>query len=452
MDYRREIPSVDKVMRQDAIVLLQNHFGRELTLQAVQSVMAEMRSQSPPDSEKKPAIDSINLAAAVERKLQEWTHPTIRSVINATGVILHTNLGRAPLSLDAMEAAREVSVGYSNLEFDLPSGKRGSRAVHAADLLVRLTGAEDALVVNNNAAAVLLVLTALARRKKAVISRSQLIEIGGGFRIPDVMAQSGAHLVEIGTTNRVHLGDYEAALDQGVQVVVRAHHSNFKIVGFTTEPELKDIISLAHAHGALFIDDLGSGALLDTAKYGLGHEPMVQESIGSGADLVCFSGDKLLGGPQAGIIVGRKELIEKIRKAPLARAVRADKLCLAALSVTLLHYLKGDAEQSVPIWQMISQTSDQVLARTQILLQKLGRGEIVTGSSTIGGGSLPEETLPTFLLTLSVKRPDEVARRLRLADPPVITRIEQDRIVVDMRTVLNSQEKILAKVLSNEIT
>jgi len=447
MDHRREIPSVDKIMRQAEIGPLQQQYGHALTLQAVQSVLAELRIDSSEQRKSKSVQGEWNLLAAVERRLTEWTHPTLRPVINATGVILHTNLGRSPLSAEAIEAVRQAAEGYSTLEFDLDSGKRGSRSVHAAELLARLTGAEDALVVNNNAAAVLLVLTASAKRKQVAISRSQLVEIGGGFRIPEVMAQSGAHLVEIGTTNRVHLSDYEAALEQGAQVILRAHPSNFKIIGFTAEPEIAEIIPLAHRFNALFIDDLGSGALLDTSSYGLEHEPMVQESLSSGADLVCFSGDKLLGGPQAGIIVGRKELINKIKKAPLARAVRADKLCLAALSVTLLHYLKGEAEQKIPVWQMIAQPAEEVKARAQRLQVLLGRGEIKEGSSTVGGGSLPEETLPTFVLSLKVDRPDEFSKRLRQSEIPVITRIEQDQIVIDLRTVLQGQEDTLAAVL-----
>ncbi len=447
-DYRRVIPSVDKILRQTEITSLQSQFGRDLTLQAVQSVLSELR-QSPEVGvtiERERIAETIN--ALVATRLDEWTQPTLRPVINATGVILHTNLGRAPLSKAAIEAASEVAAGYSNLEFDLESGKRGSRTIHASSLLTHLTGAEDALVVNNNAAAVLLVLTALAKRKKAAISRTQLVEIGGGFRIPEVMAQSGAHLVEIGTTNRVHLSDYAEALDQGVQIVLRAHHSNFRIIGFTSEPEISEIISLAHAREALFIDDLGSGAMLDTARYGLAHEPIVQESVSSGADLVCFSGDKLLGGPQAGIIVGRKELIDKIRKTPLARAVRADKLCLAALSATLLHYLKDEAEQYVPIWQMISLPAKLIEQRAIKLQKALSQGEVLPASSTIGGGSLPEETLPTFILSFKATRPDEVSLRLRRAATPIIARIEQDRIIIDLRTVLPEQEAFLAEVLA----
>ena len=264
-------------------------------------------------------------------QLHSWTRPTLLPVINATGVILHTNLGRAPLADSAIKAMEAASRGYSNLEFDLTTGKRGSRHTHAEQIIKLLTGAEAALVVNNNAAAVLLVLSALAKGKRVIIPRSQLVEIGGGFRVPDVMKQSGARLVEIGTTNKVRLSDFEDALTEPAGMVMRAHRSNFKMIGFTDEPPIKDIIQVAHKFHTLFVDDLGSGALLDTAKYGMEHEPTVQESISAGADVVCFSGDKLLGGPQAGIIIGKEELIAKVRKHPLARALRADKLCLAAL-------------------------------------------------------------------------------------------------------------------------
>jgi L-seryl-tRNA(Ser) seleniumtransferase len=442
MDPRRDLPSVDRVLQMEELLSLQQEYGHALTVKAVQEVLADLRSGTVQGSKSQPKMVDL-----VAQKLEEWAHSTLLPVINATGVILHTNLGRAPLSGAAISAIEQAGANYSTLEFDLAGGKRGSRSVHAADLLKRATGAEDALVVNNNAAAVLLVLSVLAKRKKAVISRTQLVEIGGGFRIPEVMAQSGAKLIEIGTTNRVHLQDYQEALEQGAQVVLRAHHSNFKIIGFTAEPELPEIIRLAHSHGAVFIDDLGSGALLDTARFGLSHEPMVQESISSGADLVCFSGDKLLGGPQAGIIVGRSDLLAKIKKAPLARALRADKLCLAALSATLMHYLKGEAESQIPVWKMITTPLEDVEKRATQLRERLGRGNVKTGVSTIGGGSLPEETLPTMLLQLDVERADVFARKLRLSDPPVITRIEQDKVILDLRTVMPGQEEALAEAV-----
>ena len=291
-----------------------------------------------------------------------------------------------------------VSSSYSTLEFDLTEGKRGKRSMHAEGLLKLLTGAESALVVNNNAAAVLLVLSALANRKKVVIANSQLIEIGGGFRIPDVMRQSGAKLVAVGTTNRVHLSDYKAAIDDQASLVMTAHHSNFKIIGFTSEPELSELASLCHDAGLPLVCDLGSGALLDTAPYGLAHEPTIQEAVEAGADIICFSGDKLLGGPQAGIIIGKKELIDKVKAHPLARAVRADKVCLAGTAATLTHYLKGEALEKIPVWRMISRETTDLKKQALKWQKALKTGEVISGSSMVGGGSLPGESQPTFLI------------------------------------------------------
>jgi L-seryl-tRNA(Ser) seleniumtransferase len=269
-----------------------------------------------------------------------------------------------------------------------------------------------------------------------VISRTQLVEIGGGFRLPDVMKQSGAKLVEVGTTNKVRLSDYQEALQEPTALVLRAHRSNFKIVGFTEEPELREIVEIAHQVDVPVIDDLGSGALLDTAKYGFAHEPTVQESMAAGVDLVCFSGDKLLGGPQAGIILGKKELIDRIKKHPLARAVRADKTCLAGITATLLHYLKNEAEHEIPIWKMMSLTLDQIVARAQAWKDELGQGEVIQSESTVGGGSLPDECITTYVLALSVKSPDRFLKKLREGQPPVIARTENDRVLLDPRTVL----------------
>jgi L-seryl-tRNA(Ser) seleniumtransferase len=299
------------------------------------------------------------------------------------------------------------------------------------------------MVVNNNAAALLLVLTAFARRKAVVISRTQLIEIGGGFRVPEIMTQSGVKLIEVGATNRVSLSDYKAALENKPVAVLHAHHSNYKIVGFTSEPPLQELVEFAHENNLLMIDDLGSGSLLDTSRFGLGHEPTIQESLSAGCDLVCFSGDKLLGGPQAGIIAGKAVLIQKMEKHPLTRALRADKLCLAALSATLAHYLKGEAESQIPVWQMISATNQEMSARATAWQNALGQGEVITGKSTVGGGSLPEETLPTCLLALDVNNPDDSLAKLRRMDPPLIARIEKDRVVLDPRTVLPAQDPFL---------
>jgi L-seryl-tRNA(Ser) seleniumtransferase len=369
-------------------------------------------------------------------------------VINATGVILHTNLGRAPLSQAAIQAIQDVSRGYSNLEFDLQSGQRGSRLVHAESLLKYLTHAEAALVVNNNAAAVLLVLSALARKRRVVISRTQLVEIGGGFRIPDVMQQSGARLYEVGTTNRVHLTDYTTAIEEATPaMILHAHRSNFRISGFTSEPTLPELAEIAHQAGIPLVDDLGSGALLDTAQFDLGHEPMVSESLDAGSDLVCFSGDKLLGGPQAGIIIGKVDLINKLKKHPLARAIRADKLCLAALSATLLHYIKDEALREIPIWRMIAASSDTLQQRAEDWMKTLGKGEVISSQSTVGGGSLPDETLPTIVLALSVRFPNRFLERLRQCQPPVIARLEADKVIFDPRTILPEQEHDLLAAL-----
>jgi L-seryl-tRNA(Ser) seleniumtransferase len=307
------------------------------------------------------------------------------------------------------------------------------------------------LVVNNNAAAVLLGLTGLARRKQVLISRSQLIEIGGGFRVPEVMKQSGAKLVEVGTTNRTHLRDFEAALHERVGLILRAHHSNFRIVGFTTEPTLKELVDLGRRFGVPVMDDLGSGALLDTDTFGLGHEPTVQESLQAGAALVAFSGDKLLGGPQAGILLGEKKIVDRLRRHPLARALRPDKLCLAALSATLLHYLKGEATEAVPVWRMIAASSDSLQARVKAWAQLLDRGEVLPGRSPVGGGSLPEQTLPTWLLALAVPKPNAFAARLRQAQPPIIARVEEDKVVLDPRTILPEQDQALLDTLAAEL-
>lgn len=392
------------------------------------------------------SLSSEEILSRAASRLADWTRPSLGPVINATGVILHTNLGRAPLSRATLAAMRGAS-GYTSLELDLQTGKRGSRFAHAEDLLKRLTGAEAALVVNNNAAAVLLVLSALAARKKVVIARSQLVEIGGGFRVPEVMRQSGARLAEIGTTNRVRLADYEEALSESGALVMRAHRSNFKIIGFTEEPSLRELADVAGRFGVPLVDDLGSGSLLDTAGYGLAHEPTVPESIEAGADLVCFSGDKLLGGPQAGIIVGRADLLAKIKKHPLARAVRADKTCLAGLSATLLHYLKDEAEREIPVWRMIAAPLDELEQRAQAWSRACAAGEVVASESTVGGGSLPGEVLPTWVLSLRVLHPDRFLARLRMGDPPVVGRTENDRVLLDPRTVLPDQDAALAGAL-----
>jgi L-seryl-tRNA(Ser) seleniumtransferase len=442
------LPSVEQLLQNSADLI--GAYGRPLTLDALRSTLDDVRTRFKTDPELALPTDKEILSRA-ESRLSAWTQPTLIPVINATGVIIHTNLGRAPLSKATIAAMQTVAQGYTNLEYDLDKGKRGSRLMHAESVLQKLTGAEAAVVVNNNASAVMLTLAALSNRKRAIIARSQLVEIGGGFRVPDVMKQSGAKLVEVGTTNRVHLSDYEDAVSEPTGVVMRAHRSNFKIIGFTEEPELKDIVNVAHQANIPIVDDLGSGSFLDTAKYGLAHEPTVQESLAAGVDVVCFSGDKLLGGPQAGIIVGRKDLIAKIRKHPLARAVRADKVALAGITATLLHYLKDEAEREIPIWQMISMTRKQVKARAEAWRKSLGLGEVIESESTVGGGSLPGESMKTWVLALGVKSPDKFMSKLRISIPPLIARTENDRILLDPRTVLPNQDDLLIKILSTRM-
>ena len=454
----RDLPSVEQLLQRGDHLI--NEFGRPLTLDALRLTLDEARARfklalpeehwddvsrvegGKPETGL-PSIDMI--LSQAESHLRAWTVSTLFPVINATGVILHTNLGRAPLSKATIAAMQEAGENYITLEYDLQKGQRGSRLTHAESILQKLTGAESAIVVNNNASAVLLVLSALANKKRVIISRTQLVEIGGGFRVPDVMKQSGAKLVEVGATNKVRLSDYKEALEEPTALVMRAHRSNFKIVGFTEEPELRDIVALAHQANIAVVDDLGSGALLDTAKYGFAHEPMVQESLAAGVDLVCFSGDKLLGGPQAGIIVGKRQLIDKIKKHPLARAVRADKTCLAGVTATLLHYLKDEAEREIPIWKMMSLTLDQLESRAATWRDVLGQGDVVRSESTVGGGSLPEECVSTFALALHVKSPDKFLKKLREANPPVIARTENDKVLLDPRTVL--EDEVLLQTL-----
>jgi L-seryl-tRNA(Ser) seleniumtransferase len=444
----RGLASVEQLLQTKMAVELIAEHGRPLTVEAIRTVLADVRSHAS-TSEPITLPNQADLLTQTAILLEKWVSPTLLPIINASGVILHTNLGRAPLSSFALQAMEKVAQGYSNLELDLETGRRGSRLIHTERLLQRLTGAGSALLVNNNAAAILLVLAALANRRRVIISRSQLIEIGGGFRVTDVMKQSGAKLVEVGTTNKVHLADYEEALTEPAALVMHAHHSNFKMVGFTEEPDWKDIASLAHRYAVPCLDDLGSGALMDTSRFGLPHEPTVQESLAAGSDLVCFSGDKLLGGPQSGIIVGQAGLISKISKHPLYRAVRTDKLCQVALTATLQHYLKDEAVRQIPVWRMIALTPDQLRQTAEGWVQILGQGEVIAGKSTIGGGSLPEEHLDTFLLALDVKSPNKFLDELRRQTPPIIARTENNRVLLDPRTVPPEEDTALLNGLMN---
>jgi L-seryl-tRNA(Ser) seleniumtransferase len=437
----RRLPSVDRLLQEGAVAALVDRWNHDLTVEAIRETLDAAR-RAIQEGAACPSAEA--LAQQVADRLDRRLRPTLRPVINATGVIVHTNLGRAPLSAEARAAMDAVTVGYSNLEYTLDEGQRGSRYVHAEELLCRLTGAEAALVVNNNAGAVLLILMALAQGREVLISRGHLVEIGGGFRIPDVMRQSGAALVEVGTTNRTYIRDYEAAITASTVALMRVHHSNFRLVGFTYEPALAEMVQLASERGLLLLDDLGSGTLLDTAAYGLAHEPMMQESVAAGASLVSCSGDKLLGGPQAGIILGRADLVARLKRFPLTRALRVDKTTLAALQATLRHYLLGQATDKVPVWRMISQGPDLLEERAHGWVRNLEAlgvtAEVLAGQSTVGGGSLPGETLATYLVALQTGSPAALAAWLRSAEPPVIARIEKDRLVMDPRTVLPEQE------------
>lgn len=433
----RNLPGIDALLRSSGD--LEALHGHAQTVRALRHVVDEARQSVLQHGAVVPGeAELIGRAAAF---LAREAQPTLRPVVNATGVIIHTNLGRAPLSDDALAAIQAMG-GYSTLEYELEQGVRGKRDRHIERLLVQVTGAEAGMVVNNNASAVLLALSALGRGREALISRGELVEIGGSFRVPDVMVQSGARMIEVGTTNRTHLRDFANAITDETALLVRAHASNYKIIGFTQAVPLVELAALAHAHDVLVLDDLGSGALLDTTQFGLAKEPMPQESLADGADLVMFSGDKLLGGPQAGIIIGRAELIETLKRHPLARAIRADKMALAALSATLDHYRKGEALEQVPVWRMISTPLDTIRARAEAWQAAVG-GVIVASESTVGGGSLPGETLPTWAYTPDVAQVNAAAAQLRQHAPPVIARVAEDRLLLDPRTVLPGQDEIV---------
>ena len=448
----RKLPSVDRLLQEESIAALVARWGHELAADAVRETLGAVR-QTIQEGDTCPPLGS--LCQEVADRLATRLQPTLRPAINATGVIVHTNLGRAPLSAETRQAMDAVALGYSNLEYDLEMGKRGSRYVHAEEILCRLTGAEAALVVNNNAGALLLILMCLARGREVIISRGQLVEIGGGFRIPDVMRESGATLVEVGTTNRTYVRDYEAAIGEETVALMRVHHSNFQIVGFAHEPALEDLVILAAQRDLLFLDDLGSGTLLDTSLYGLTHEPTMQESVAAGVSLLSCSGDKLLGGPQAGIILGRADLLARLKTFPLTRALRVDKTTLAGLQATLRHYLLGEATDKVPVWRMISQREESLKERADTWIRELeGFGvsaELMPGQSTVGGGSLPGQTLPTWLVTLAVESPHALAACLRAGEPPVIARIENDHLVLDPRTVLPEQETTLWRLVEGAV-
>lgn len=451
----RNLPGVDQVLVHERIRQLADNYGYphsllvNLAREGLDSARRAIASGSP-----SPSLDEI--VDSIGSRLKEMDTPRLRPVINASGVLLHTNLGRAPLSREATEAISEIAGNFSNLEFDLKVGRRGSRHVHVEGLLCQLTGAEAALVVNNNASGVLLGLTALAKRKEVVVSRGQAVEIGGSFRIPDVMRQGGAHLVEVGTTNCTYAADYEQAITTRTAALMRVHSSNFRLVGFVSEATLEEIMDVGRRNDITVLDDLGSGCFLDTTEFGLDPEPMVQQSVAAGVGLTFFSGDKLVGGPQAGIIVGQKKLVDKLRRHPMARAVRIDKIRLAALIATLLHYLKGEATAKIPVWRMIAMPLEEIERRAGLWAEALdGMGKVVEGETMVGGGSLPGGTLPTKLVAIGgrsrKKRGTNIAQvvsaRLRAMPVPVIGRINDDRLLLDPRSVLPEEDNTVLAAL-----
>ena len=435
----RDLPSVDRLLLDARVTALSEAHGREPVADLARAVLSEHRRAITAGGA--PPAQSV-VEALLARAVQAF-RPSLVRVVNATGVIIHTNLGRAPLSRAAIEAMAKVGEGYTNLEYDVGAGERGSRFSHLDETLCRISGAEAGIAVNNNAAALLLALSALCRDREVIISRGQLVEIGGGFRIPDVMRQSGATLVEVGTTNRTYLRDYAEAITDRTAAILRVHSSNFRVVGFVEETPLTSLASLARERGLLLLDDLGSGALLDTREFGLNAEPMVQDSIRAGADVVLASGDKLLGGPQAGIAVGKTEAIDAMRRHPLARAVRADKTTIAALSATLDHYVRGEAVEAIPVWRMIAADPAGLARRADAWAAACsGHASTLAAQSTIGGGSLPGEELSTTVCAIDPPEGNAttLAAALRAASPPIVARIADGLVLLDPRTVDPSED------------
>lgn len=441
----RQLPSVERLLSDERLAPLIDTHSRNSVLDIIRQELVDTR-EAIAAGEAAPANDEI--VAAIEVRAEKLNRNWPRHVINATGVVLHTNLGRAPLSEDAIAAMQRTAQGYGDLELNMDSGRRGSRQAHISELVARATGAEAALVVNNNASAVMLGLAAIASGKEVIVSRGEAVEIGGGFRIPDVLHQSGAALVEVGTTNRTYARDFENAITENTGALLAVHASNFRVMGFTHAPQIAELVRIGEKRGIPVLHDLGSGCLLDTRNFGMAHEPMPQESVDAGVGLSFFSGDKLIGGPQAGIIAGSKALVDVVARHPLARAVRIDKLSIAALAATMEHYIKGEVLERVPVWRMIATKPAEVKKRVGVWARDIGASvSLIESESTIGGGSLPGETLPTWALAIHCRHIDggaeEMARRLRDSNSPVLGRIEYGRVLLDARTVLPGEDSAL---------
>ena len=462
-DLFRRLPAVDELLRSPDLTSLIASEGRTAVTDAARAVIERLRAEIASGSLDSHKLDLAltGVADAVERELRRALTYSLRPVINATGVILHTNLGRAPLAPAALDHAREVSLSYSNLEFDVAAGERGKRDVHVNRLFNQLLSFGDAeeistVVVNNNAAAVMLALNSLAEGGEVIVSRGELVEIGGSFRIPDVMSKSNAVLREVGTTNRTRIADYEKAINEKTKLLLRVHRSNFEIVGFTEQPSLEELVALGRRRNIPVLEDLGSGALVDLASFGLPSEPTVSDSLRAGVDVVTYSGDKLLGGPQAGMLSGKREHIARIRSNPMFRALRVDKLIYASLEATLLAYVKHDHD-AVPALRMMRLTAAELEARAAKFADSIRQrtstigAEIVPGESVIGGGAAPGSNLPTHLVALTSEpfSADQFAVRLRQNDPPVITRVEEGRVLIDLRTVFPEQEAVVLAALES---
>jgi len=453
----RSLPAVDRVLREEPLKCFVGRLPQEVLTAAAQQAVADLRRQllsggKLPDM----ALGPAQVAAVAAGFCQPYLQPSLRKVINATGTLLHTNLGRAPLAQEALQTIQTVAEGYSTLEIDMGTGQRGHRYSHVTRLLTQLTGAEDALVVNNNAGAVLLALTALGKGFEAIVSRGELVEIGGAFRIPEVMEAGGLKLREVGASNRTHLRDYQSAINAETKILLKVHTSNYRIIGFTNEVPAAELKPLADENDLILMEDLGSGMLIDLTRFGLPYEPTVAETIKAGVDVVSFSGDKLLGGPQAGLVVGKKEYIQKIGKHPLARALRIDKLTLAALESTLRLYLQPDLLiERLPVMRMFNAAPEEQKARCQKLLERLQAEELpiklslVEDFAKVGGGSMPQVHLPDWALEIAVaeRSVDNLARHLRGFIPAVVPRVQNDSLLINLRAVAEEEEALLAQLL-----
>ena len=457
----RSIPKVDILLADEKIQELIERFSRETVMEAIHTEMANLRAYIGSCNDEEQAKEQIRmLKSNIERVVSAMHTPNMRGVINGTGTILHTNLGRAPISPEHMKRVAEIATGYSNLEYNLEAGKRGERYSHFEKLICRITGAEAAMAVNNNAASVMLILSSLAKGGEVVVSRGELVEIGGKFRIPDVMEQSGATLVEVGTTNKTHYDDYENAITEDTKALLKVHTSNYRIVGFTDHVEIDELIPLAKAHDLPVVEDLGSGVLIDLANYGLTHEPTVQESIAKGADVVCFSGDKLLGGPQAGIIIGKKKYIDMMKKNQLTRALRIDKFTAATLELVLMEYLSEEkAIKNIPVLRMITMPLSEVTKEAKSLVRTLRQAglaakiQAVPCESQIGGGSLPLERIPSQAVAIHPEKISvpELEEKMRHLPVPIIPRTVNDTILLDVRTIEHRYCKLIAEQLKSLI-